>query len=57
MLLPGKSDEWWGLNVGSIIRGVEGKWFHAWSTWERVARPLIKQNLENLKPGDRRDVF
>src|SRR5882672_72756 len=27
--LPGKSDEWWRLNVSSIIRGVEGEWFHA----------------------------
>lgn len=43
--LPGESDEWAGLNVRSIWRGVEGKWFRAWSAWERVARPLIeKQN-------------
>lgn len=41
--LPGKSEEWWGLNVSSILRGVEGKWFHAWSTWEGVARPLIEK--------------
>jgi hypothetical protein len=41
--LPGKSDEWWRLNVSSITRGVEGKWFHAWSTWERIAIPLIKK--------------
>ena len=41
--LPGESDEWAGLNVGSIWRGVEGKWFRAWSTWERVARPLIER--------------
>lgn len=41
--LPGKSDEWWGLNVGSIARGVEGKWFHAWGTWEGIARPLIEK--------------
>jgi hypothetical protein len=40
--LPGKSEEWWRLNVTSIIRGVEGKWFHAWSTWENIARPLIE---------------
>jgi hypothetical protein len=41
--VPGESDEWYGLNVRSILRGVEGKWFRAWSTWERVARPLIEQ--------------
>lgn len=44
--LPGKSDKWWGLNVGSIVRGVEGKWFHAWSTWEGIARPLIEKATE-----------
>lgn len=41
--LPGESDEWAGLNVRSIWRGVEGKWFRAWSNWERVARPLIEK--------------
>lgn len=41
--LPGQSDEWYSLNVRSIMHGVEGKWFHAWSAWERVARPLIEK--------------
>src|SRR6267143_2732565 len=43
--LPGESDEWHGLNVRSVARGVEveGKWFRAWSAWERVARPLIEK--------------
>lgn len=41
--LPGESDESAGLNVRSIWRGVEGKWFRAWSAWEHVARPLIEQ--------------
>jgi hypothetical protein len=41
--LPGESDEWVRLNMGSIWRGVEGKWFRAWSVWERVARPLIER--------------
>ncbi len=41
--LPGKSDEWWTLNVRTIFRGVEGNWFHAWSAWERVVRPLIEK--------------
>jgi len=41
--LPGESDEWYGLNVRSIFRGLEGKWFRAWSAWERVARPLIEK--------------
>jgi hypothetical protein len=41
--LPGKDEQWWQINVGSIVRGVEGKWFHAWSTWENIARPLIER--------------
>jgi hypothetical protein len=41
--LPGKSEEWWRRNVTSIVRGVEGRWFHAWSAWENVARPLIEK--------------
>ncbi|HVH70563.1 MAG TPA: hypothetical protein VNB49_05570 [Candidatus Dormibacteraeota bacterium] len=39
--VPGESDEYYGLNVRTIFRGVEGKWFRAWSAWEQVARPLI----------------
>lgn len=41
--LPGKGEEWWRTNVTSIARGVEGKWFHAWSAWESIARPLIEK--------------
>jgi len=39
--LPGKGDKWYRLNVGTILRGVEGKWFHAWSTWDNIAKLLI----------------
>ena len=51
--LPGDSDEWAGLNVRSIWRGVEGKWFPAWSAWERVARPLIEKvsPTDSIQPG------
>jgi hypothetical protein len=41
--VPARSDEWYGLNVRTIFRGVEGKWFRAWSAWERAARPLIEK--------------
>jgi hypothetical protein len=43
--VPGEADEWYGRNVRSVARGVEveGKWFRAWSAWERVARPLIEK--------------
>jgi hypothetical protein len=41
--LPGKGEKWWRLNVGSIFRGVEGRWFNAWSSWEDVATPLIQK--------------
>ncbi len=39
--LPGRKDEWYRLNVGTIFHGVEGKWFRAWSVWNNVARPLL----------------
>jgi hypothetical protein len=38
---PGKTEEWYRLNVSTIFHGVEGKWFRASSVWEGVARPLI----------------
>lgn len=41
--LPGESDELFSRNVRSIFRGVEGKWFRAWTAWERVARPLVEK--------------
>jgi hypothetical protein len=39
--LPGSGDEWYPLNIGTIVHGVEGHWFRAWSGWDSVARPLI----------------
>ena len=39
--LPGETEKWYRFNVSTILRGVEGKWFHAWSVWEATARPLI----------------
>jgi hypothetical protein len=39
--LPGRTDEWYRLNVSTIFRGIEGKWFRAWSVWDDVATPLI----------------
>ena len=51
--LPGKSEEWWRLNVTSIVRGVEGKWFHAWSTWENIVRPLIEDQLNGASSKPR----
>lgn len=39
--LPGRADESYWLNMGTIARGVEGKWFRASGAWEGVARPLI----------------
>jgi hypothetical protein len=39
--LPGKGEPEYTANTWLILRGVEGKWFHAWSRWEAVANPLI----------------
>jgi hypothetical protein len=40
--LPGKNDENYALNVHTIIRRVEGKWFHSWAKWDSVAQQLIQ---------------
>lgn len=39
--LPGKGEQWYTLNVSTIIRGVEGKWFRASKAWDKVAAPLV----------------
>ena len=48
--LPGRGDDWYGLNMGTIAHGVqghyEGHWYRALSGWDRVTRPLI----ESAKP-------
>lgn len=53
--LPGGSDEYYKLNVGTIFRGVEGKWFHAWSEWEKIAGPLINEAKTHSQPAAERD--
>ena len=40
--LPGKTDENYKLNVHTIIRHVEGKWFHSWGKWDSIAQQLIE---------------
>lgn len=42
--LPGRSEESYWLNMGTVARGLEGKWFRAWSVWEDIARPLIARD-------------
>ncbi|MGA9508241.1 MAG: hypothetical protein WBV55_06285 [Candidatus Sulfotelmatobacter sp.] len=39
---PGKKDENYALNVRTIFRRVEGKWFHSWGRWDSVAQQLIQ---------------
>jgi hypothetical protein len=38
--LPGRADEHFGLNVGSILHGVEGHWLRASDAWQSVFRGL-----------------
>jgi hypothetical protein len=40
--LPGKGDENYRLNVHTIVRKVEGKWFHSWDKWDSIAQQLIE---------------
>lgn len=42
---PAKGERGYEDNVFLILRGVEGGWFHAWSKWEEVAHPLIREAL------------
>jgi hypothetical protein len=50
--LPGRGDEWYGLNLGTIARGVEGHWFHARTAWNSVARRFIAgAKATNSSPG------
>ena len=42
--LPGKTDEWYRLNSGSIWRrGLEGNWFAASSAWLKFVSPIIER--------------
>lgn len=38
--LPGRSDEHFGLNVGSIHRGLEGRWLRASKAWQSAFSAL-----------------
>jgi hypothetical protein len=39
--LPAKGEKNYRLNVSTIYRGVEGRWFHSWPQWDNIARSLI----------------
>jgi hypothetical protein len=39
--VPGKGDQWFALNVGSIYRRLEGQWFRATRAWQDAVVPLI----------------
>lgn len=44
--LPARGEQWYTLNVSTILRRVEGKWFHASKAWDKVAGPLV------ARPGE-----
>lgn len=50
--LPGRDDQSYSLNVGTIIRGVEGKWFRSWSVWQDIVAPLIKSARVGRNPSE-----
>jgi hypothetical protein len=41
--LPGKDDARYAVNVRSIFRGVEGRWYRPTFDWQSLARTLIAQ--------------
>ncbi|HSA91723.1 MAG TPA: hypothetical protein VLE48_01825 [Terriglobales bacterium] len=51
--LPGRGEKWYRLNVSTILRGVEGNWFHAWEVWDKAVRPLIDEASTNRASGSR----
>lgn len=50
--VPGAADPDYKLDVRSILRGVEGRWFHAWRAWDEVAGPQIAVHLSALHAAD-----
>ena len=40
--LPGHGDPRFRVNVASIIRGCEGRWFHASADWQQAARAVLQ---------------
>lgn len=42
---PAEGERGYEDNVFTILRGVEGGWFHAWSKWEGMVHPLIREAL------------
>jgi len=42
--LPGPNEEWYRINVATIVRGVEGRWFLASPKWDNIAMRLINEH-------------
>jgi hypothetical protein len=42
--LPDRTEESGRTNISLIYHGVEGKWFRASSAWEKLVRPLVKND-------------
>lgn len=40
--LPGRGDPQFRLNVRSIVRGIEGRWFHANDAWQRAFAAAVQ---------------
>lgn len=47
--LPGRGEDGYGLNVSTILRGVEGNWFRASGSWDNLARRLVGKNAVRSK--------
>ena len=43
---PGRGEEFYRRNVGTIIHGIEGKWLRSWSAWDDVAKPRIANSKQ-----------
>lgn len=41
VFLPGETDPRYRENTWLLKRGIEGSWFHAWSSWDATVKPLL----------------
>lgn len=45
VFLPADCDAPYRDNIQLIYHGVEGSWYHPWSEWEKVVRPLLEKAI------------
>lgn len=52
--IPGASEPSYRMNIHTILRGVEGKWFEATSAWDSLVGPLLPKTARPTSQRARR---